>query len=170
MAVMFSSPFWSSSPLRTSLVWLEFDRRRISSFDRALLQDCLAECCALFIIQAFNNLDLICTSRSINASKFPPFLSTMKRSSLGSATLLGGTQSSDSLYSFSTVTSTSTFAGPGSLAGKAIHNFGKLTLKGIEQIIISRRLSSIATHFPHRNSNSFAGFPEMYSDLLELSR
>ncbi|KAE9392504.1 hypothetical protein BT96DRAFT_1000305 [Gymnopus androsaceus JB14] len=94
----------------------------------------------------------------------------MKRSSMGSATLPVESQSAESLYSFSTATSTSTFAGPGSLAGKAIHNFGKLTLKGVQQIIISRRFSSIATHFPHRNTDSFAGFPEMYSDLLELSR
>ena len=40
----------------------------------------------------------------------------------------------------------------------------------VEQIIISRRLSSIAAHFPHRDSDTIAGLPEMYSDLLELSR
>ncbi|KAE9403306.1 hypothetical protein BT96DRAFT_990347 [Gymnopus androsaceus JB14] len=94
----------------------------------------------------------------------------MKRSSMRSATLPVESQSAESLYSFSTATSTSTFVGPGSLAGKAIQNFGKLTLKGIDQILISRRLSSIATHFPHRNYDNVAGLREMYSDLLELSR
>lgn len=76
----------------------------------------------------------------------------------------------DSLYSLTTTTSRSTFTGIGSLAGKAIQNFGKLTLKGVEQILISRRISSIATHFPHQDSTHIAGLPEMYFDLLELSR
>lgn len=75
-----------------------------------------------------------------------------------------------SIYSNSTTTSSSTFIGPGSLAGKAIQNIGKLTLKGVEQIFISRRLSSIETHFPHQDVTHIAGLPEMYTDLLELSR
>ncbi|KAF9066512.1 hypothetical protein BDP27DRAFT_1423761 [Rhodocollybia butyracea] len=69
-----------------------------------------------------------------------------------------------------TVSSASTFGGLGSLSGKALLNFGKLTLKGIEQIIIFRRLSTIAAHFPHHAGAKLPGLTEMYADLLELSR
>ncbi|KAJ4483619.1 hypothetical protein J3R30DRAFT_3698502 [Lentinula aciculospora] len=71
----------------------------------------------------------------------------------------------------STLDSTaSTITGPGSLAGKALFNFGKFTLKGIEQLIISRRMSVIAAHFPHHDGDSIVGLPEMYADLLEMAR
>ncbi|KAJ3829636.1 hypothetical protein F5880DRAFT_283035 [Lentinula raphanica] len=82
---------------------------------------------------------------------------------------LDTTVSSDANTSISG-SSVSTFTGPGSLAGKALFNVGRLTLRGVEQIIISRRLSVIATHFPHRNTDRIAGLTEMYADLLELSR
>ncbi|KAF9075567.1 hypothetical protein BDP27DRAFT_1443457 [Rhodocollybia butyracea] len=72
-------------------------------------------------------------------------------------------------YSTSTVSS-ATFRGLGSLSGKALRNFGKLTLKGIEQVIIFRRLSTIAARFPHHAGAKFPGLTEMYMDLLELSR
>ncbi|KAJ3720140.1 hypothetical protein C8R42DRAFT_111311 [Lentinula raphanica] len=81
---------------------------------------------------------------------------------------LDTTVSSDANTSISG-SSVSTFTGPGSLAGKALFNVGRLTLRGVEQIIISRRLSVIATHFPHRNTDRIAGLTEMYADLLELS-
>ncbi|KAF9075552.1 hypothetical protein BDP27DRAFT_1315259 [Rhodocollybia butyracea] len=81
------------------------------------------------------------------------------------------TLSLDSLASGNaTVSSASTFTGIGSLSGKAIFNVGKLTLKAIEQVIISRRLSAIATHFPHHAGAKLPGLTEMYMDLLELSR
>ncbi|KAJ3896406.1 hypothetical protein GG344DRAFT_72238 [Lentinula edodes] len=64
----------------------------------------------------------------------------------------------------------STFTGPGSLTGKALFNFGKFTLKGFEQLIISRRLLAIGAHFPHHNADRIVGLPAMYADLLELSR
>ncbi|KAJ3772759.1 hypothetical protein FB446DRAFT_735489 [Lentinula raphanica] len=82
---------------------------------------------------------------------------------------LDSTLSSDANTSISG-SSVSTFTGPGSLAGKALFNVGRLTLRGVEQIIISRRLSVIATHFPHRKTDRIAGLTEMYADLLELSR
>lgn len=92
----------------------------------------------------------------------------MENSSLGS--LAASWAEDQSLHSVSTSTSTSTFVGPGSVAGRAIQNFGKLTLRGVEQILVSRRLSSIATHFPHKNASGVTNLPEMYLDLLELSR
>ncbi|GAV99217.1 hypothetical protein LENED_000659 [Lentinula edodes] len=64
----------------------------------------------------------------------------------------------------------STFTGPGSLTGKALFNFGKFTLKGFEQLIISRRLLAIGAHFPHHNADRIVGLAAMYADLLELSR
>ncbi|GAV99216.1 hypothetical protein LENED_000660 [Lentinula edodes] len=63
----------------------------------------------------------------------------------------------------------STFTGPGSLTGKALFNFGKFTLKGFEQLIISRRLLAIGAHFPHHNADRIVGLAAMYADLLELS-
>ncbi|KAJ3795360.1 hypothetical protein GGU11DRAFT_747125 [Lentinula aff. detonsa] len=94
----------------------------------------------------------------------------MQRSRLVSiSTSTFGTLSSES-YASTLQSAASTFTGPGSLAGKALFSFGKLTLKGVEQIIISRRLSVIATHFPHHNTDKIIGLPGMYADLLELSR
>ncbi|KIK61064.1 hypothetical protein GYMLUDRAFT_85069 [Collybiopsis luxurians FD-317 M1] len=66
--------------------------------------------------------------------------------------------------------SRSMFDGLGSLSGRALFNFGKLTLKGIEQLIISRRLAIIIVNFPHQDADSIAGLHSMYVDLLELSR
>ncbi|KAF9066502.1 hypothetical protein BDP27DRAFT_1330389 [Rhodocollybia butyracea] len=81
------------------------------------------------------------------------------------------TLSVDSFFSGNaTVSSASTFRGLGSLTGKAILNVGKMTVKGIEQIIISRRLSVMAKYFPHRAGDKVPGLTEMYMDLLELSR
>ncbi|KAG7097527.1 hypothetical protein E1B28_004870 [Marasmius oreades] len=60
--------------------------------------------------------------------------------------------------------------GPGSVAGKAIYRLGKITLKGVEQVAIYRRLSTISSHFPHWDSSNVNGIEQMYIDLLELSR
>ncbi|KIK61118.1 hypothetical protein GYMLUDRAFT_589321 [Collybiopsis luxurians FD-317 M1] len=79
------------------------------------------------------------------------------------------TGSSESADSLSTGT-VNTFDGLGSLTGKAILSFGKLTLRGVEQLIISRRLTTIATNFPHHNTDNILGLHSMYADLLELSR
>ncbi|KIK61126.1 hypothetical protein GYMLUDRAFT_243799 [Collybiopsis luxurians FD-317 M1] len=74
---------------------------------------------------------------------------------------------------FSTATSissVSTFVGHGSLSGKLIYKLGKLALKGVENVVISRRLSSISSHFPHKRLANIPELNEMYRDLLELSR
>ncbi|KAG7097548.1 hypothetical protein E1B28_004886 [Marasmius oreades] len=82
--------------------------------------------------------------------------------------------SSTSLLSNSDRTTNSssvgTIVGPGSLSGKAIYKLGKITLKGVEQVAIYRRLSTISFYFPHRDSTYVNGIEQMYLDLLELSR
>ncbi|ESK86513.1 hypothetical protein Moror_9833 [Moniliophthora roreri MCA 2997] len=67
-------------------------------------------------------------------------------------------------------TSLVTLTGPGALAGKAIYMLGKATLKGVDRIIIYRRLSAISSRFPHKNSAEIRGIQQAYYDLLELSR
>ncbi|KAF5384527.1 hypothetical protein D9757_006469 [Collybiopsis confluens] len=67
--------------------------------------------------------------------------------------------------SFGTI---STFDGLGSSTGKAIFAFGKH--KGVEQLIISRRIASIAAQFPHLDTDNIPNLHSMYMDLLELSR
>ncbi|KAF5353687.1 hypothetical protein D9758_008663 [Tetrapyrgos nigripes] len=70
----------------------------------------------------------------------------------------------DSLFSGSAGSSSISFRGPGSLAGRAILNLGRLTLKGVERVIISRKLSGIGS------LSRGSGSAETYSDILELSR
>ncbi|KAF7377181.1 hypothetical protein MSAN_00137600 [Mycena sanguinolenta] len=73
-----------------------------------------------------------------------------------------------SLYAESTAAST--VWGPGTLAGRAILALGEATLKGLDRIIdresraIRKRLVVIRASVPHRLT------PEMYTDLIELSR
>ncbi|KAF7369425.1 hypothetical protein MVEN_00271800 [Mycena venus] len=72
-----------------------------------------------------------------------------------------------SLYTESTVPST--VWGPGTLAGRAILALGEATLKGLDRILdresraIQKRFAVIRASVPHLT-------PEMYSDLIELSR
>jgi len=78
----------------------------------------------------------------------------------------------DSASLVSGTTSAGTILGPGSLSGKAVLALGKLTLKGVERVVISRRLSTISSKFPHSNVSgaNIKGLLVMYEDLLELSR
>ncbi|KAJ7030707.1 hypothetical protein C8F04DRAFT_1236381 [Mycena alexandri] len=72
-----------------------------------------------------------------------------------------------SFYTESTVPST--VWGPGTLAGRAILALGEATLKSLDRIIdresraIQKRFEAIRASIPHLT-------PEMYSDLVELSR
>jgi hypothetical protein len=58
--------------------------------------------------------------------------------------------------------------GPGTLSGKAIMAVGEAMLDAVENIIIRRRLRTIAKHFPHTDSMPVPG--KIYDDLVELSR
>ncbi|KAK7442726.1 hypothetical protein VKT23_015973 [Stygiomarasmius scandens] len=70
----------------------------------------------------------------------------------------------ESLFSSSAGTSSVSVRGPGSLAGKVILNLGKITLQGVEKIIINRKLYAIG------QSTFEARSLEMHKDVLELSR
>ncbi|KAF9260834.1 hypothetical protein L218DRAFT_962170 [Marasmius fiardii PR-910] len=91
-----------------------------------------------------------------------------RRFSVASLTTTGSFLSESNRTSNSS--SVGTIVGPGSLAGKAIYRLGKITLKGVEQVAIYRRLSAIYSHFPHLDSSFVNGIEQMYLDLLELSR
>ncbi|KAJ6605352.1 hypothetical protein DFH09DRAFT_1121235 [Mycena vulgaris] len=72
-----------------------------------------------------------------------------------------------SLY---TTTSSSTQWGPGAMAGKAILAMGKATLRGVEHLIISRRIGTIKAVMPCTDDNGSEHLGKIFGDLLELSR
>ncbi|KAF9035882.1 hypothetical protein BJ165DRAFT_1533363 [Panaeolus papilionaceus] len=78
----------------------------------------------------------------------------------------------DSGASLYTSTTDSTGSGPGALGGKAIKALGKMTIRGIDRVIINARLKSITTKFPHSNEQAPAikNIGDMYNVLLELCR
>jgi hypothetical protein len=69
-----------------------------------------------------------------------------------------------------TTTSTSTIWGPGTLSGKAIEAFGEATLRGVENLVIRRKLVSLRSHFPHDNGTVNRKIEQIYNDVLELTR
>ncbi|KAJ7761789.1 hypothetical protein B0H16DRAFT_1530551 [Mycena metata] len=75
-------------------------------------------------------------------------------------------------YETSSGSSSSTVPGPGALSGKAIKALGRVTIRGIDHLVILRQLSVIAHHFPLPDEK--AGFvkdvEEIYADTLEFSR
>lgn len=78
----------------------------------------------------------------------------------------------DSGASLYTSTTDSTGSGPGALGGKAIKALGKMTIRGIDRVIINARLKSITAKFPHSNEQAPAikNIGDMYNVLLELCR
>ncbi|KAJ7136290.1 hypothetical protein C8R46DRAFT_1135272 [Mycena filopes] len=69
-------------------------------------------------------------------------------------------------------TTTITQWGPGALSGKAIRAMGKAVLRGVDYLVISRRLSRMKAVMPCRD-NDLAERPDwrqMFFDALELSR
>jgi hypothetical protein len=73
---------------------------------------------------------------------------------------------------WSSTESRSTVYGPGSLSGKFILAFGRLTLRGVENVVIMRRMSVISRACRDRNSVMLLEEEDniMCDDLLELSR
>ncbi|KAF7290204.1 hypothetical protein MIND_01333900 [Mycena indigotica] len=89
-----------------------------------------------------------------------------------SASSLTSSLSSLSLY---TSTSNSTSWGPGALAGKAIKALGKSTVRGVEHVVIKRRMATICANLPQVDNYpdllARPGFwQELFNDVLELSR
>ncbi|KAJ7259906.1 hypothetical protein C8J57DRAFT_1339616 [Mycena rebaudengoi] len=74
--------------------------------------------------------------------------------------------SASSIY---TTTSLSTQWGPGSMTGKAILALGKSVLRGVEHLIILRRLSVIKSALPCFD-DTVVNQEKIFLDLLELSR
>ena len=90
----------------------------------------------------------------------------VKRSSL----LLEPFQSSRSLtLSDNTSQTESTVQGLGSHSGRVIYAFGEAALRGLEILIVRRRLNTIANFFPHENKE-VEDLTTVYDDVLELAR
>jgi hypothetical protein len=70
----------------------------------------------------------------------------------------------------SAYTDTSTVWGPGTLAGKALEAFGEATLRGIENIVIRRKLAALRSAFPHTDNSPGKDIDGVYDAVLELSR
>ncbi|KAG6844009.1 hypothetical protein H0H87_010732 [Tephrocybe sp. NHM501043] len=68
--------------------------------------------------------------------------------------------------------STSTVAGPGALAGKAVKALGVATLKGFERLVMARHWAAVTHAFPHtdQQAHGIRHIDEVYWDLLEFSR
>jgi len=64
----------------------------------------------------------------------------------------------------------STRWGPGTLTGKALEAFGEATIRGIENLVIRRKLASLRSMFPHGNDTTIGNIEQLYDDILELSR
>lgn len=56
------------------------------------------------------------------------------------------------------------------MAGKAILAMGKATLRGVEHLIISRRIGTIKAVMPCTDDNGSEHLGKIFGDLLELSR
>jgi hypothetical protein len=76
--------------------------------------------------------------------------------------------SSASSSSEYTTTSSSTNPGVGSITGKGILAFGKMAQRGLDGIIIRRRLTAMKSVFPHDDGDET--LDKIYDDVLELSR
>ncbi|KII95307.1 hypothetical protein PLICRDRAFT_34148 [Plicaturopsis crispa FD-325 SS-3] len=112
---------------------------------------------------------------SPSSSSLDLTLDRKRRISFDSRSIYSTTTSgyADSITSISTITSVSTtFAGIGSTAGRAIHALGKAQLRLAEALIVRSRLATISAAFPHNDNNddSRRKMGRMYDDLLEFLR
>ncbi|KAK6969376.1 hypothetical protein R3P38DRAFT_3146139 [Favolaschia claudopus] len=75
-------------------------------------------------------------------------------------------------YETSSGSSSSTVPGPGALSGKAIKALGRVTIRGIDRLVMTRQLSVIAHYFPLPDEKAVCmkHAEEMYADALEFSR
>jgi hypothetical protein len=69
-----------------------------------------------------------------------------------------------------TATDASTIWGPGTLSGKVIEAFGEATLRGVEIVVIRRKLSTYRSLFPHADDTAIKDIDSVYENVLELSR
>lgn len=68
--------------------------------------------------------------------------------------------------------SSSTVPGPGALTGKAVKALGKVTLRGLDRIVMAKHLATVIHSFPHtdKEASNVQNIQEIYDDLLEFSR
>jgi hypothetical protein len=78
--------------------------------------------------------------------------------------------SSSSLDTYATTSTNATVFGIGTVAGRAIEAFGEATLRGIENVVIRRKLAKFRALFPHTDSTTIKNIDFVYDDVLELSR
>jgi hypothetical protein len=64
----------------------------------------------------------------------------------------------------------STDQGIGTTSGRAIQAVGEFVLRGVETIIVRRRIASVLKIFPHNNELNSDGLEKAYDDVLEISR
>ncbi|KAF9462529.1 hypothetical protein BDZ94DRAFT_1322532 [Collybia nuda] len=71
-----------------------------------------------------------------------------------------------------TASTSSTVPGPGEVSGRAIKALGKITLRGLDEIQLRLRLSSLDRLFPHGNRVFWEGDDgeQMYEEIIDLSR
>lgn len=82
---------------------------------------------------------------------------------------LRSSRPSTGIVSHSTVTTESTVRGIGSHSGKFIYAVGTAALKGIEILVILRKLTDIKNVFPHKDGDA-DDLTRVYEDTLELAR
>ena len=77
-----------------------------------------------------------------------------------------------SIISFATDTSTDTVhdQGIGTLSGRILYAFGEVTLRGIENLTIRRRLGKVISAYPHQDDIAMRDIETIYDHTLELSR
>jgi hypothetical protein len=78
-------------------------------------------------------------------------------------------------FSFDTATTRSatwsTTWGPGTrLSGKALVALGKASIRGVENLVIFRRLQAIQSHIANPKTTDSVKIEQIYCDLLELTR
>ncbi|RDB20201.1 hypothetical protein Hypma_013068 [Hypsizygus marmoreus] len=80
--------------------------------------------------------------------------------------------SDDGHYSQNTHGTSITVPGPGSLTGKAIKALGKLTVRGIDRVLIYTRVVAALSRFPHTENegDGIKGITKIYDLVLELSK
>jgi hypothetical protein len=72
--------------------------------------------------------------------------------------------------SISTATTSRTIYGIGALSGRLIHGLGEILLRGVDVMVIQRRLSYIETLSPLSDQNPQQDIERIYDDLVELSQ
>ncbi|KAK7442730.1 hypothetical protein VKT23_015977 [Stygiomarasmius scandens] len=93
----------------------------------------------------------------ISLSSLPLFPSHHLKPGCSTSTLISGSAGTSSM--------SMSLRGSGSLAGKVILNLGRITLMGVEKVVMYRKLHAISSQ--SRNETRSL---EMYNDILELSR